>query len=643
MTRRHALAWWRRVAESLPLAAGSIALLAFGLMLAVERVGLLQPLELRAYDFALDWRAHDLPPDPRVVVVTIGEDDIQRLGWPLSDALLARLVERLSAAGSAAVALDLYRDLPVGEGRAQLDAALAAHPSVIGAEKFPDVSGAGVAPPAALADTDRVGFTDMLLDADGKVRRGLLYLFQGERVGTALAFRAVLALLAASDRGVTPDPDGNPMLGSTVFKPLEADFGPYVGADAGGYQYTLDFGGAPQGHAELALARVLDNSQALDLAGRIVFVGVVARSVNDSFAVPVGNQSVLAPRLPGVHLHAAAADQLLRLAEGRSRLLREWPRGAELAWLGTVCTLAATVAASPLSFAGLTLVLGSGLAVVAGVGLAMLVHGYWLPVALPGLGWLLVAGLVVAFRTVRERADRVLVMQLFERQVSPTVAAEVWRQRRELFRDGQMRTDQLTATVLFSDLVGFTTLSERLPPEALLARLNEYMEEMSQCVLGNGGMVDKFIGDAVMAVYGVPVPSLAPEDVARDARAAVRTALQMAQRLDAFNRRRPDLPPLSMRVGIATGELVAGTLGSRERQNYTVIGDTVNTAARLESFDKHYNPEADACRILITGRTRALLDAEFRVESVGAQALKGKEDQVEIFLVRQPLEIEETR
>jgi len=196
-----------------------------------------------------------------------------------------------------------------------------------------------------------------------------------------------------------------------------------------------------------------------------------------------------------------------------------------------------------------------------------------------------------------------------------------------------------TATVLFTDLVGFTSTSEHLEPQVLVDWLNEYMDAMVQQVLDHGGIVNKYIGDAIMALFGVPVPRATEAEVARDAAAAVECALHMGTTLRELNRgwTARGQPAATMRIGIFTGAVVAGSIGSARRLEYTVIGDTVNTASRLESFDKEFlapDPAVNPCRILIGEPTRARLGERFETEWAGEVNLKGKERPLSVYLVR---------
>jgi adenylate cyclase len=174
-----------------------------------------------------------------------------------------------------------------------------------------------------------------------------------------------------------------------------------------------------------------------------------------------------------------------------------------------------------------------------------------------------------------------------------------------------------------------------MDPQALMDWLNQYMETMVDVVeKQHNGQVNKFIGDAVMAVFGVPIPSVNFEEISRDATNAVSCALSMRREIERLREMWAikGLPLIRMRVGIFTGPVLVGSLGGVERQEYAVIGDTVNTASRLESFDK--NVEADTpCRILIGESTLHYLSNEFQTDCVGEVYLKGKQEKVTIYRV----------
>jgi class 3 adenylate cyclase len=228
-------------------------------------------------------------------------------------------------------------------------------------------------------------------------------------------------------------------------------------------------------------------------------------------------------------------------------------------------------------------------------------------------------------------------MQIFSRHVSDEVAEEMWRERAQFLSGARPRPQQLTATVMFSDIRGFTTISERLAPQVLFDWLNEYMETMTKIVAEHRGMVNKYIGDSIMVVFGAPVPRATAEEIAQDARRAADCALAMGEALKTLNAdfANRGWPVLEIRVGIHTGPLTAGTLGSSQRLEYTVIGDTVNAAARLEQIRDL--PDADSpdspCRILIGDATFQHLDSRFQTRPITSVALRGKSTAFWIYLL----------
>ena len=238
----------------------------------------------------------------------------------------------------------------------------------------------------------------------------------------------------------------------------------------------------------------------------------------------------------------------------------------------------------------------------------------------------------------REKGQRAVLMQLFSKHVSPQVAETLWEQREQFLEGGRPRAQALTVTAMFTDLQGFSTMSEKQDPEVLMKWLNTYMEMVTTTVMEHGGVVDDFFGDGVKINFGVPIPRTTESDIGQDAVNAVTCALAMEAKMGALNvsMATEGFQPLRMRIGIYTGPVVAGSLGSADRMKYTTLGDTVNTAARLESFSKELNLphlESCPCRILIGESTRHYLGEQFELQRVGDMELKGKVTKITTFCV----------
>ncbi|MEM6445336.1 MAG: adenylate/guanylate cyclase domain-containing protein [Cyanobacteria bacterium P01_D01_bin.123] len=630
-TTWHDRVWeWRGVWVTAP----AIAMLVLGL----RGLGLLQSLELALYDRMFRWRALE-PTDTRVAIVGVNDRDVTRANrWPLADAEFARLIQILAAQQPRAIGLDFYRDLPVPPGEAELTAALRDTPMLIGIEKqVGDRIADSIAPSRVLKEAGRIGVNDVVEDRDGRLRRGMLFLADEEnRQIPSLGLQLAGLYLQADEIYPTADPDTGAMqLGNVTFAPFETNDGGYVRADASGYQILMNYRGPSRSFETVSLHDVLDGRIGEDFArDRVILIGPTAASLNDYFLSPYSNELFESPeRMAGVEIHANVVSHILSAAlDGRPQLTA-WSDGWEwlwtLAWSGTGATLCWVLKLRWTTLVALV-VAGGGLTVAA---YAAFLQGLWIPLVPPFLALAGAATTTTGYIANSERADRQTVMNLFGRHVTVEVAEAIWRDRDRFVADGRLPGRRVTATVLFTDLKNFSTTSEKFDPEALMVWLNEYMEAMTKEVLDRQGIVDKFIGDAVMAVFGVPIPSTTQEEVAANARLAVQCALAMGESLNELNQRwqKHGKPTTAMRVGIATGSVVVGSLGSARRVDYTTIGDTVNVAARLESYNKSI--DGGVCRILIESDTYVLCQHEFQCQSIGSVKLKGRQQEERIYQV----------
>lgn len=621
-------------------AAGLVALLVALSVLGLRSVGVLESVELAAYDWYIRLRPFDPSPDSRIVLVAITERDIDGQGaWPLPDGVLAQTLEILTRYRPRAIGLDIYRDVPVPPGSRKLDAVLTGDPRIIGVMKFGEGSSGGVPPPAALKNTDQVGFNDILIDPGGTVRRGLLFLDDGVTTAYSLGLR--LALLYLESEGVTAQPDpSEPVqlrLGRSTIPAFEPKDGAYVGADARGYQFLLDFKDGRGSFPSISLTPLLSGRIAPEaVRDKVILVGVVAESVKDNFYTPHSQGLGANQHIAGVAIHAQMVSQLLRIGlDGDSPMASaaEWQEAIWiLLWSGTGALIGLRLR-SPWRF---SLVAGGGLLGLGLIDFLAFLEGWWLPLVPPAMTWLVSAAVVTAYGSYQETVQRAVLMQLFSRHVAKEVAEAIWRQRDHFLEGRRPRSQRLIATALFTDLTGFSTVSEKLSPEVLMDWLNEYMDAMARQVSNHGGVIRQYAGDSIVVIFGVPVARRSDAEISQDAVNAVNCALAMEMTLLDLNRRwqAEHRPTTGMRIGIFTGPAVAGTLGSAERSEYVVVGDSVNTASRLESFDKDLfppDPLTSPCRILIGETTLFYLGDQFATERVGDASLKGKEHAVGIY------------
>jgi adenylate cyclase len=345
---------------------------------------------------------------------------------------------------------------------------------------------------------------------------------------------------------------------------------------------------------------------------KIVFIGITAAGTHDVFQTSFGTGT-----MPGAQLHATMADNILN-----GRFIApapEWTRILSVLALG-VAVAALSVTLTYTLGAIVTLVLG---ALIAWASLALFREGTWINLAQPGAVMALSLFAGTAYRYFVEDRQKRVVQRLFGRYVSKDVYQQLIEhpERAEL---GGARRDM---TVLFSDIRGFTTITEKGDPEELVAQLNEYFSRMVEIVFRHRGTVDKFVGDLVMALFGAPLDD---PDHADDAVAA---AVDMVQELGNLNRKwaAEGRPVLDIGIGVNSGEMIAGNIGSTSIMSYTVIGDNVNLASRLESLNKNYDS-----RIIISGATRARLRKAHEIRPLGEIVVKGKTRPVEIFQVVVP-------
>lgn len=640
------IGWFKKISQKWNplLIAIFIGFLVFLTLLELRHFGLLQILELKAYDFKL-WSQKQLTPlDDRIVLILANDEDQRRLGWPFLDTQLVQLLKNIQAGNPQVIGLDIYRDLPVplhdSKGYDELVQLFQEHNNIIGIYKYQNSKGASVAPPPTLEQKGQIGFNDIPADVNGIIRRHLLYM--ADEQGQTLEYFGlkVAIFYLYSKYGIFPQPVAdNPSamrLGKALLVPLSPNFGGYVNQDTGGFQLMLDYPVTSTTFQTFNVTEVLsDDFNPSILNDKIVLIGVNAEATPDFVYTPFGFWTPQEQRVPGVMIHAYSVIQFIRMALGESNPLKSWTQAQEIVWIGIWSLLGAFLGLRTRSFWRWSFAVFLGFVTIIAVTHFSFVYHTWVIVATPMLGWIFSFLLMQVYLSNQEKQERAVLMQLFSKHVSKAVAKEIWRQRDQYLIAGRLVSQRVTATVLFTDLQNFTTISENMEPQALMNWLNEYMEKMVEIVEKQyGGQVNKFIGDAIMAVFGLPVPSLDEKAIANDAIRAIDCALAMRREMESFHQmwNANGQPVVRMRIGIFTGNLVVGSLGSVERQEYTVLGDTVNTASRLESFEKNFEKD-NPCRILIGETTLQYTGEQFITEHVGKVNLKGKMSQVAIYSV----------
>jgi adenylate cyclase len=597
------------------------------LLTAVERSGVAEALDLQLYDLITTLRpapsARHLP----ITIIGFNEDDIANYGWPIDDGLFCAAIDRLLQGGALAVGLDVYRDRGVGPDQQCLRDRFQRDPRLVTIFNLAEAIKAIPGTPA-----NRQSFNDIVVDPDGVVRRDLVHVSGQDEATVAFPLRLLEVgfhshwLRQEIEAGKVPGPW------------LEPSSGGYDHLDAAGYQEMLPFR-KPHSFATWSLRDLFTPRRipAGEIRGRIVLIGSTAPSLRDVFEVPhskftTGTQAQ--PQIPGVEIHALRLASLIdRLNFDDSLRIHTVPAWAERGIELLAVALGIGLGEAFVSLRRSVLVVSglAGVLVITVVGL-LYQERIWLDLTQPLAGLSLMASAAWLRRGVANQQQRQQFEKLLGQTTSPAVARQLWNQRESLLSDGRFEGRLLPVTVLFSDLSNFTTVSESLSPRDLLAWLNRAMAICVPAITHRGGMVNKFTGDGFLAVFGAPVSA----GVEVDAEGAIEAALEIQTRLSGLNStlEAEGLPAMRMRLGIHSGDVLAGSMGSSERVEYALIGDTVNCASRLESLEKQRH--TNICRILVSSYTYRLLPGRDSLDwqSWGPMHVKGREEPLDTYELR---------
>jgi len=613
--------WLRALLRRRFVKAFIVANLMVLLLVPLREAGWLQGLELSWYDTLVTFFAGSQQSD-RVVLVVTTEADINRFGYPIRDNDLAAVLARVFAGGPKAVGVDLYRDLPMPPGSEELQAIQRAHDNLYWVFKLPDEGNIGIPPPPALRESGREVLADHVTDAGGVVRRALL-LAADERTGSN--WRAMGVSLAERYTGQALRPmDDDLALGQGRIPLLNQPYGPYARVDAAGYQMLFDYRGGYRRFRQISFAEIIDRPElGAALRDRIVLVGTAALSIKDNFATPFSTGWGGEGLLIGIALHAHLADQLIRLANGESRNPVPRPRMLDnvAIWIAAMAGAVLALLAWRVLVVLVALLLGLGL--VGGVtAWGFGVAGLLLPGVPVALAWVLsAAGCNFVMHSVGLR-ERIQLRRSFESYLDPRIINEMMQGDTLPSFGGEHRE----ITAIFTDIAGFTTTAESLDAATVAGLLGDYFGVLTDAVVKNGGLVNDFIGDGLVVLFGAPMHQ--PDHAERAVAAALamdeagqRFGAGLAARGIAWGR---------TRVGVHTGMALVGNIGTRGKLKYGALGDTLNTASRVEGLNKYIGSH-----VAVTGETAAQCRHQtFR--PVGDIIVKGRKSAMPILAVVSP-------
>lgn len=585
-------------------------------MLATAGLGLWERWELMLYDTWFGLRGRETP-DPRIVLVEIDDASIREIGpfvWPRS--VHADLITKLASAR--VVGWDLLLDAPGDPaGDEALARALkASGPATVLASTFTFSQENGEwmqqlqqpwSPLAAASHS--TGFINTPTDVDNVVR-GVIPadLNTFARPYPSFSLAVTLAYLGLDVDDLTLGPAG------LVAGHLRV---PWNGAS----RVLVDFAGPGRTFPIYRYADVLAGRiDPQTFRDKIVLIGPTSPLFHDEYNNPFTRSNlVLGAALPspGLELHANAIASFLR---GRYFHRAGTPLNLLVLLLAGAGTVLATRRLRPWLGTAAMLGMAGGLAAITyWLWLSM---GLWLNFLAPLITIALTFTLVTLSNLIEAELNRRRVQELFGRYVPPEVVSELV-QHPEMVPLGGQRQE---VTVIFSDIRGFTSYSEGQAPETVVARLNEYFTAMTEVIFRHGGTLDKYLGDGLMALFGAPVPS------PHHARQALKAAGEMLTRVEELNQTWAERGEKLFRIGIGinSGPVLVGNIGSPRRLEYTAIGEEVNLASRLESLNKEFKTS-----MIISERTLACLEqqgfATAGLRELGTVAVRGLEQPVKIF------------
>ncbi|HYH87032.1 MAG TPA: CHASE2 domain-containing protein [Pyrinomonadaceae bacterium] len=606
--------------------------------------GLTTALENRTLDLLFqlrDARHKELrergPKEPITIIevdeAAIKASNIRLQKWPRE--WYARLIDRARDGGAKVIGLDLYLSEEGGLSEEDKAADQAMSDSIYNTENIVIVQKleAGGIPaiyplPMFADNATAVGFADLPHDSDSAVRSTMLVRQRPGEEQPQFSFGSAVAQLYTGEE-LKPDGENAFRLGDRVL-PLRTD---------GTLQ--LDFRGRTPGFRIVSAKDILFNpdAQLPDelFRDRIVFIGATNNDAPDLFFTPYYEPMSLArvfdrklplvpARMPGVEIHATSAATILF---GQTLVRPAY------VWRIALVLLALGLAALPVFWLRAFL----AFACVALIGVGLLAVGMWafdarglvLPLASSWVALAIFAPTGFALRYAHERAvreekeaERAQVMDIFSRCVSSEVAEELWTKRDEVQLGGESRV----VTIIFTDIRGFTTLTESAKSSAeVVSWLNDYFSRMHNVISFYGGHINKYIGDGLMIVFGAPVN----RGEKLEARAAVLCGLKMLEEVETMNKEWEGMgrPHIAIGVGIHTGEAMCGVVGAPGRLEYTIIGDTVNLSARLESTTKEAGVP-----LLVSDSTAELLGVDYDTQPLGDVKVKGKTISTSVFTVK---------
>ena len=563
--------------------------------------------------------------DSPSLVVGVSESDIEKYGWPIDDKYLLKTIQKLDKAESSSIVLDLYRNVGVGEGAESLANYSRLNKKVISifnvAEGIPSI------PDFPL---ERIAFNDMPIDIDNVVRRDLVgvdrrkYNLGKEFISVPMRMLEIHQFLNKESFNLEDKFYKNKI------SLIQNYSGGYTNVDSNGFQIFINY--PEKNYIPIySLSEILEDKIPLEkLKNKMIVIGATAPSLKDVFAVPSSRFVTDSKNLliSGAEIHAHRANQLLSLQNNSTLKIKTINPFIELFGIIFYVFLISIFIEKTKKISIGLIVFISALGLLALAVYLAFIIGYWIELALPVIGAITFSSISWLKKASEQQKQKALMQKLLGQTTSPEVAEELWNQKDSLLANGRFPGTELPVTILFSDTVSFSSVSENMNPTELLDWLNRGMEKFVKIISENGGMVNKFTGDGFLAVFGAPVK----KNYEQSSNEAIKTAMEIRNAIEKLkdDLEAEGLPLIKLRIGIHSGKIITGSMGGSEKIEYALIGDSVNVAARLESLNK--DNMKNNCRILVSKESLNFANgSEYKLQEWGPCKVKGRESLVEVF------------
>jgi adenylate cyclase len=553
----------------------------------------MQRLEWALSDARFKWRG-DLTPHPDIAIIAIQDQDLKEIGqWPWSRALHARLIRTLEKTPPKALLFDIFFVDPFTadpKGDKALAAATRDNPWVVHSMFFKldandRVLGFDRPMDELSAALHAVGFTNAVIDEDGTLRRALPAL---DAEGHPLPLLSVVGANLYQGRpwdALEPD--------------LPQDERGRVLINFVGPAWTFHY----YRYADVLAGRVAPQT----FQNKVVLVGSNSTGLFDHYPTPTSEF------MPGLEFHANVLNTILS-----RQFMRPWPIRWTYMLIGGIGLSCGLIFAWLSAGAGAALLLALAAGLIVGAQILFTRRALMMDLGGPLITLVAAYGVVILYRFFSEEREKRWVKAAFGQYVSPKVLDVLLENPGRLNLIGERRE----ITVFFSDVAGFTTLAERLNPDELVVLLNRYLSAMTEVIFLFDGYLNKYMGDGIMAFWNAPLRQ------ADHAARACRCALRTVERLNRLNAelKSEGKAPLHLRIGINTGAMVVGEMGSKQKKDYTVMGDHVNLGSRLEGANKPFGT-----MIMISEFTYDVIRDQFEVRYLDRMRVPGKAKPVKTY------------